>query len=165
MLNPDFKDMLSALIAEEAEFLVVGAYAMAAHGVPRATGDLDFWINRSEENADRVLRALRAFGAPTSDLSPTEFTDPDLIFQIGVEPNRIDIITSIDGVDFADAWKARMITHIEGLDVPVLGRAHLIDNKRAVGRPKDIADLVALDADEHAIDDPGRKGTLGPRRK
>lgn len=90
MLNPDFRDMLSAFIAEEAEFLVVGAYALSAHGVPRATGDLDFWIRRGEENAERVLRALQAFGAPTHDLTDSDLHTPDLVFQIGIEPNRIE---------------------------------------------------------------------------
>jgi hypothetical protein len=103
MLNPDFSDMLSAFTGESVEYLVVGAYALAAHGVPRATGDLDFWIRPTPENASRVLRALAAFGAPTADLALDDLTTPDLVFQIGVEPNRIDILTSIDGVTFDEA--------------------------------------------------------------
>jgi hypothetical protein len=145
MLNPDFRDMLSAFIAEDAEFLIVGAYALAAHGVPRATGDLDFWVRRTESNAVRVLRALEAFGAPTQGLGSSDLVTPDLVFQIGVEPSRIDILTSIDGVEFEEAWQERMIARIEGLDVPLLGLRHIISNKRAVGRPRDLADVAALE--------------------
>lgn len=145
MLNPDFRDMLSAFIEEAAEFLVVGAYAMAAHGVPRATGDLDFWIRASSDNAERVLRALRAFGAPTQDLTAHDLTTPSVVFQIGTAPRRIDILTSIDGVDFDAAWAERMVAEIDGLTVPVLGRAHLIANKKAVDRPQDRADVSAME--------------------
>ncbi len=146
MLNPDFSEMLSAFTGESVEFLVVGAYALAAHGIPRATGDLDFWVRPSRENAGRVLRALAAFGAPTGDLSIHDLTAPDLVLQIGLEPNRIDILTSIDGVEFDDAHRTRTTARIDGLDVPVLGRDALIRNKRAVGRPKDLADIAALEA-------------------
>ena len=89
MLNPDFSDMLSAFTAENVEFLVVGAYALGAHGAPRATGDLDLWIRPSADNARRVLKALAAFGAPTQDLSATDLTTPDLVVQIGLEPSSL----------------------------------------------------------------------------
>lgn len=145
MLNPDFKDMLSALTEEEVEFLVVGAYAMAAHGVPRATGDLDFWVRRSEENARRLIRALVAFGAPTEEISPGDFLSRDLVFQIGVEPNRIDFLTNVDGVEFEEAWPNRTVAEVEGIDVPVIGLDDLIRNKRAVGRTRDLADIEALE--------------------
>jgi len=92
MLNPDFRDMLSAFGEEKVDFLVVGAYAMAAHGVPRATGDLDFWVRPSEENAERVIRALVRFGAPMDAITVDDFTTPGLVFQIGVEPNRVDLL-------------------------------------------------------------------------
>jgi len=144
VLNPDFRDMLSALIEEDVEFLVVGAYALAAHGIPRATGDLDFWVRSSEENASRLLRALIEFGAPTEDLSPTDFLSPDVVVQIGVEPNRIDFLTSIDGVEFDAAWPNRITADIEGIKVPVLGREDLIRNKKAVGRTRDLADIEEL---------------------
>jgi hypothetical protein len=125
---------------------VVGAYALAAHGVPRATGDLDFWIRRTKENAERVIRALERFGAPTHDLTALDLFTPDLVFQIGIEPNRIDILTSIDGVEFEEAWPDCMVSRINDLDVPLLGLRHLIQNKRAVGRPQDLADIAALEA-------------------
>lgn len=145
MLNPDFRDMLSAFAAEDVEFLVVGAYALAAHGVPRATGDLDLWIRPATENADRVLRALREFGAPTTELTREDLVSPDVVFQIGVEPRRIDILTSIDGVEFDAAWADRERIEVDDLELPVLGRRDLITNKRALSRPQDLADVARLE--------------------
>jgi hypothetical protein len=144
MLNPDFKDMLSVFDEEEVEFLVVGAYAMAAHGAPRATGDLDFWIRPSEENAGRVIRALMRFGAPINEIAVEDFVTRDLVFQIGIEPNRIDLLTSIDGVDFGEAWENRVTVEVGGVPVPVLGLADLVRNKKAVGRLRDLADVEEL---------------------
>lgn len=144
MLNPDFRDMLSAFADAEVEYLVVGAYALAAHGVPRATGDLDCWIRRTEENAARTMRALQAFGAPTVDFTIEDLLEPDLIFQIGVEPRRIDILTSIDGVHFDEAWQHHIVARIDEIDVPVVGLRELIKNKRSVGRAKDLADIKSL---------------------
>lgn len=143
-LNPDFRDMLLALSAEGAEFLVVGAYAMGAHGVPRATGDMDMWVGPAGDNPERVWRALAAFGAPLEDLQLEDLRRADLVFQIGVAPQRIDIITSITAVTFAEAYSERLTVELEGISIPVLARAHLLRNKRAVGRPKDLADLDAL---------------------
>ena len=147
-MNPDFRDMLSAFNAEGVEYLVVGAYALAAHGLPRATGDLDLWINADRDNSVRVLRALVRFGAPTADLRPDDFMRPDVIFQVGVSPRRVDVLTSIDGVDFAGAWPDRLTASLGELDVPVLSREHLIRNKRACGRPKDIADVAWLEREQ-----------------
>ena len=137
--------MLSAFIDESVEFLLVGAYAMAAHGLPRATGDIDLWIRRSSENADRVMRALKVFGAPLMGLTRAELLRPDLVYQIGVAPVRIDIITGISGVEFDDAWQARLTHEFSGLEVGVIGREHLIANKRAAGRDKDLADAKWLE--------------------
>jgi len=148
MLNPDFRDILSAFVDEGVEFLLVGAYALAVHGHPRATGDLDLWVRPSPENAQRVWRALEKFGAPLSQLAPEDLQRPDLIFQIGVAPRRIDILTSIEGVTFEEAWPARLEVEIEGLTVPVLSREHLIRNKKASGRPQDLADVARLEQDE-----------------
>src|SRR5687768_14396921 len=103
MLNPDFRDMLFALSAEKVEFLVVGAYALAAHGHPRATGDLDLWARPSAENAHKLLRALAAFGAPLESIREADLTTPGNVLQVGVEPRRIDLLTAIDGVEFDDA--------------------------------------------------------------
>lgn len=147
-MNEDFIDLLQSLLTEEARFLVVGAYAMAAHGVPRATGDIDIWVAADEGNAGRVFRALARFGAPLSSLgiSVVDFTAPDRVVQIGLPPRRIDVLTTISGVAFEAAWDRREIFPFSGLSVPVLGRGDLIENKRAAGRPKDLADVATLDA-------------------
>jgi hypothetical protein len=107
--------MLSAFADAEVEYLLVGAYALAAHGHPRATGDMDLWVRRSSENAERVLQALSVFGAPLSDVETEDFQTPDTVFQIGVSPRRIDILTTISGVDFQEAWPERMGIELEGL--------------------------------------------------
>ncbi|MBD3236604.1 MAG: hypothetical protein GF330_07860 [Candidatus Eisenbacteria bacterium] len=148
MLNPDYRDMLSALCAEEAEFLLVGAYALAAHGLPRATGDIDIWIRPSPENARRVWRALAAFGAPLQDLVERDLTTEGVVFQIGVAPRRVDILTSIEAVTFEEAWAHRVEVEIEGLKVSILGRNELLKNKRASGRPQDIADVSRLEEED-----------------
>jgi len=137
---------LFALCAAGVEFLIVGAHALAAHGIPRATGDLDVWVRATPENAERVLAALRAFGAPLFDLARDDLTRPDTIFQIGVIPCRVDILTSISGVEFDAAWPGRLQLDIEGLTVPCIGRSELLANKRAAGRPKDLADLALLES-------------------
>jgi hypothetical protein len=147
-LNPDFREMLSALSAAEAEYLVVGAYALAAHGYPRATGDLDIWINPTSVNAPRVWEAMRQFKAPMSQLSLADLSTPDQVIQIGVAPIRIDLLTSIDGVQFDDAWPNRLNIAIEGLTIAVIGRNDLLNNKRASGRPKDLADVAWLESAE-----------------
>ena len=147
VLNPDFRDMLCALSAEAAEYLLVGAYALAVHGVPRATGDLDVWVRPTEDNARRVHSALTRFGAPFADLTEGDLVRPGTVFQIGIAPNRIDLLTSIDGVTFDEAWSARRVVQIDGLDVPVLARHHLIRNKKATGRPQDLADAARLEGD------------------
>ena len=145
-MNRDFRDLLAAFLGADVRFLVVGAHAMAVHGVPRATGDLDVWIAPDPENADRAWSAVVRFGAPLSSMGVTraDFGRPDQVVQVGLPPRRIDILTSISGVAFDDAWPDRVIHEIEGLAVPFLGRAALIRNKRASGRAKDLADLEAL---------------------
>ncbi len=145
MMNRDYVEMLSALRDAGAEYLVVGAHALAAHGRPRATGDLDLWVRPTPANARRVYAALQTFGAPLTTLSVDELASPDLVFQIGVAPARIDILTSVSGVAFDDAWPERISVRIANLDVPVIGRNALIRNKRAAGRPRDIADIAELE--------------------
>lgn len=147
MLNPDFRDMLSALCTEDVEFLLVGAYAMAAHGYPRATGDMDIWIRCSDENARRIWQALQRFGAPLADLSLDDLQTPDTVFEIGVAPRRIDILTSIDGVEFDEAWSQRQIIEAEWQTFSVISRVHLLQNKKASGRPKDLADVAWLESE------------------
>ena len=144
MFNPDFKDMLSALSDVEADFLLVGAYAMAAHGHPRATGDLDLWVRPNAKNAQKVFLALAKFGAPLHDLDVEDLSTPGIVFQIGVEPSRIDILTAISGVEFFDAWDRRQSIELDGIALNVISRNDLIANKRASGRPKDIADVLTL---------------------
>lgn len=143
-MNPDFTDMLSALSAAGVDFLIVGAHALAAHGVARATGDLDIWIRPTPDNAARTLQALAAFGAPLADLSVDDLTRPDTVFQIGLPPARIDILSGITGVSFAEAWDRRAAIRLSGRDVAVLSKADFIANKTALGRPKDLADMALL---------------------
>ena len=145
MLNPDYRDILSIFNEERVEYLVIGAYALAAHGLPRATGDIDLWIKRDERNAGRVWRSIVKFGAPLSDLKESDFSSPGMVYQIGVAPNRIDILTSIDGVEFNDAWRQRVEINIEDVLVFVISKAHLIANKKTVGRPQDLADVDRLE--------------------
>ncbi|MFK7845585.1 MAG: hypothetical protein AB8G77_09800 [Rhodothermales bacterium] len=149
MLNPDYRDILQAFSDEQVEYLLVGAYALAAHGYPRATGDIDLWVNPTGRNASKVMRALALFGAPLSQISESDFKTLDIVFQIGVEPNRIDILTQLSGVnDFKEVWLDRLEISIEGLAIPVIGKASLIQNKRSTGRPKDLADLAWLEQSE-----------------
>lgn len=143
-MNRDFFDMLSALSGEGAEYLVVGAYALAAHGLPRATGDLDVWVRPTVDNAERVLRALRSFGAPLLDLTRDDLLRPDTVFQIGVAPTRIDLLTGVSGLTFDEAWPSRISVTLEGLPVPVIGFDELLRNKEASGRPQDLADAAWL---------------------
>lgn len=143
-MERDFVEMLSALNAAGAEYLVVGAHALAAHGVPRATGDLDIWVRATPDNARRVLDALRDFGAPLFDLSIDDLSQPETVFQIGVVPVRIDLLTSISGVGFEEAWAGRIPGTIEGVAFGVIGREDLLRNKRATGRPQDLLDAETL---------------------
>jgi hypothetical protein len=147
VLNPNFRDILVALNDEGAEYLVVGAYAMAAHGCPRSTGDIDFWIRPTSENAARVWAALTLFGAPMDQVALKDFSTPDIVFQIGIVPQRIDVMTSISGVDFDDAWPDRVVADLDGLRAEIIGRKHLLQNKIASGRPKDIIDVEILRSD------------------
>jgi hypothetical protein len=145
-VNEDFRDLLAALLEAKARFLVVGAHAMAVHGVPRATGDLDVWIAPDAHNAGRVWAALTHFGAPLTALGFFEgdLTRPGQVFQIGLPPRRIDLLTAISGVDFEEAWPGHVVHDVGPLRVPFIGRDELVRNKRAAGRAKDRADLEAL---------------------
>ncbi|HEY2954624.1 MAG TPA: nucleotidyltransferase [Candidatus Eisenbacteria bacterium] len=144
-MNRDFRDLLSAFNARGVEFLVVGAHALAFHGRVRATQDLDVWVRPEPPNARRILSALTDFGAPLQDLTVEDLTRPGLIYQIGLPPIRIDVMTSIDGVTFEAAWATRVRAEVDGLGVSVLSREHLLQNKRAVGRKQDQADVEWLE--------------------
>ena len=145
MLNSDFRDILSAFCAEKVEFMLVGAYAVAAHGLPRATGDIDLWIKCSDENAQRVWAALSKFGAPLENLSKQDLLTPETVIQLGVTPRRIDIMTQITGVDYDEAEPRKVFVDLEGIRVPIIGLSHLLQNKAAVGRPQDKADVARLE--------------------
>lgn len=144
-MNQDFKDLLAEFNARQVEYLIVGAHALAAHGHVRATQDLDIWVRPDPENAKRVLAALRAFGAPLHDLTEQDLSKPGLIFQIGVEPIRIDVLTVIDGVQFDEAWSERVDSKFADQPVAVISRAHLIKNKLAAARTQDLADVERLE--------------------
>ena len=145
MLNPDFADLLRAFSDAKVRFVVVGAYALAIHSRPRATGDLDIWIEPTPENALRVMHALRAFGAPVDRVEQKDFEQPGVVFQIGVPPRRIDLLTDLTGLTFPEAWEDRITHRVLDIDVDFLGRASLIKNKRTLGRPKDLADIALLE--------------------
>jgi hypothetical protein len=147
MLNEDYRDMLCILLDNNVRFLVVGAYALGAYGYPRATGDFDIWVDTSPENSSNVYASLNEFGAPLAGISKTTFTEEGIIFQIGVAPRRIDIITHVDGVRFGDAYAARNVIEVEGLRIPFLSKKDLIKNKRSTGREKDKLDAEYLSKD------------------
>ena len=145
MLNEDYKDMLQALSDENVKFILIGAYAMAAHGYPRATMDIDIWIMPSPENVDAVFRALQRFGAPLHNLTTKDLQIDGTIFQIGVAPRRIDIITGVSGLKFEETYQNALLINIEGIDVRIPAINDLISNKKATGRTKDMADVEALE--------------------
>ena len=163
-LQPDFKEFLRLLLSHRVRFVIVGAHALAAHGKPRFTGDIDVFVEPTKANAARLLGALADFGFGTAGLRAEDFTQPDRIAQLGHPPVRIDLLTSISGVTFREAWKGRVATRLGGLDVAVLGVRELVKNKRASGRPKDPADVALLE-DSRAVPAPSRPRPPGPRAK
>ena len=145
LFNSDYADMARALLDAGAEFMLVGGFAVSVHGYPRTTFDIDFWVRPTPENAVKVVSALRAFGAPMKNVSAADFDHPDMVFQIGVAPRRIDILTRIDGVAWDEAAPHVVRETINGMSVPVVGLDALIRNKRSTGRPKDTADAAVLE--------------------
>ncbi len=144
MLNKDYKEMLQILLEENVKFIIVGAYALAVYGYPRATGDIDIWIEAEKDNSKKIINSLIKFGAPLENITEKDFQQEDVIFQIGVAPRRIDIITSIDGVEFDEAYKDKIIIEINGLKIPILSFEKLIKNKESTGREKDKLDAKML---------------------
>jgi predicted nucleotidyltransferase len=138
--------MLQCLLEENVRFLLVGAYAVAVHGFPRATKDIDFFVWATPENAANLMRALTKFGAPLHDISEADLSSEGIIFQIGNSPRRIDIITNISGVKFEQAYANKATISIEGIDVPVISLEDLIANKRASARTQDLADVEKLES-------------------
>ena len=143
-INQDFSDLFAELNAAGARYLLVGGYAIAVHAEPRFTKDLDIWIDPGGDNPARVHEALDRFGAPVQQFALADLQRPAMVIQLGVAPNRIDLVTSIDGVAFDDAWPSRTQTTYGDHIVPVIGLTHLIENKRASGRPQDLADVDLL---------------------
>jgi hypothetical protein len=145
-LNDDFRDLLVAFIDAGVEFVIVGAYALGFHGAPRASGDIDLFVRPNVDNAARVMGALGRFGAPVASAGVTaaDFERPGTVYQIGLPPRRVDVLTEISGVPFDDAWSSRVPGEVDGRTVYFIGRAEFIKNKIAAGRPKDIADAARL---------------------
>src|SRR5204863_8778274 len=146
-MNPDFVDLLRAFIAADVRFLVVGAYALALHGRPRATGDLDLWVDATAENAARVMDALAAFGAPVAAITAADFEKPGVTYQIGVPPGRIDILTELTGLTFGEAWGDRVQGRFGETSIDVIGCDSFIRNKRATGWPKDLVDIDGVESE------------------
>ncbi|MEI7999001.1 MAG: DUF6036 family nucleotidyltransferase [Candidatus Omnitrophota bacterium] len=145
MFNEDYKDILRFLLEEKVRFLVVGAYALGVHGYPRATGDIDIWVDADFKNSEKILNVLVRFGSPVKGISKDTFVNKGVVFQIGLPPRRIELITEIDGVTFAAAYKSKKIIHIQDLRVPFISLKDLIRNKKATGRPKDLLDVKQLE--------------------
>ncbi|MCB2212775.1 nucleotidyltransferase [bacterium] len=152
MLNEHFKDILLAFTAEKVRFILVGAYAMVLHGHRRTTGDIDLWVEPSEENAKFVLRALENFGAPLHNLNYEDLIRDDTVFQIGLEPFRIDIITGASGLEFDEAYNNSQLKDLDGVKVMTLSLDDLIKNKSATGRLQDLADVEKLTALKRKLD-------------
>jgi hypothetical protein len=144
-LNPDFSDLFAELNNGGVRYLLVGGYAVGVHAEPRFTKDLDVWIEPTSDNAARTYAALAMFGAPLHQFAQTDLERPGMVIQIGLPPNRIDLLTSIDGVTFDEAWGSRSQIQYGPYAVHVIGADHLIQNKRASGRPQDLADVESLE--------------------
>jgi hypothetical protein len=143
-LSKDLREFIALLNSTGVNYLIVGGHAVAFHGYPRFTGDIDFFVERSLENAERIERVLGQFGFAGLGLTAQDFVQPEIVVQLGRPPNRIDLLTSIDGVRFEDAWPRRTAGDLDGLSVFFIGKLDLLANKRASGRPQDAADLSHL---------------------
>lgn len=146
-LHADWREFLSLLNRNKVRFVIVGAHALAAHGQPRFTGDLDVLVDATKANAERVIAALSAFGFGSLKISATDLDHPGMVVRLGQPPVGIDILTSISGVSFATAWKNRLMTTLGGVRVAVLSQRDFIRNKRAAGRTKDLLDVALLRPD------------------
>ena len=144
---PDFSEFLKSLTDHGVEYLLVGGFAVALHGYPRATADMNVWIARRHENAVRLVAALRSFGFNLPELNPEIFMEPDRVVRMGEAPLRIEILTDIDGVEFRTCANRSLTTTIDGTQVPVISLPDLKANKRACGRPKELDDLENLPSD------------------
>lgn len=145
-MQEDLREFVALLNSHQVEYLVVGAHAMACHGVPRYTGDVDFFLARTPVNAARVMEVLAAFGFGHLSIGLSDLQTPDTVIQLGYAPNRIDLLTSLTGVEFTEAWPERVTIQMDDVTIEVIGKKHLIQNKSALGRPKDLADVEVLRA-------------------
>jgi len=143
-MNQDFLDLLRAFTGHNVRFLVVGAYALGVHGRPRATGDLDVWVEPTPGNASHVMEALKDFGAPLTQVTAGDFSRPGIVFQMGLAPFRIDVLTALSGISFDEAWPSRIRASFGPVEVDVIGREAFIKNKRATGRARDLGDVEGL---------------------
>jgi hypothetical protein len=143
-VQEDYRELLRLLNAHEVEYVIVGGYALARHGAPRVTGDLDILVRISKENSGRIMLALEEFGFQSSDLEDSDFQEPDKVVQLGVPPVRVDFITSLTGVTWDEAFSGRVDGEYGRVPVSYLGREQFVANKRALGRKRDLADLEAL---------------------
>lgn len=146
-LGKDFRDLLELLNHHQVRYLAVGGFAVAVHGKPRYTKDLDLWVEVSVDNAKRIIAALDDFGFASLGLQSEDFLDPDVVIQLGYEPNRVDFLTKLTGIEFANAYPQRTSMKIGELEVPVIDRASLIANKLAMARPRDLEDAKDLKDD------------------
>jgi predicted nucleotidyltransferase len=143
-IGKDFREFIELLNTEGAKYVVVGGYAVGYHGFSRFTDDIDLFVEASPQNSQRILSAMRQFGAPTAHLRESDLTTPGMVIQFGRVPNRIDILTSLEGVRFDNVWKRRIEARLDKLRVPFIGLGHLLRNKRAVGRPEDLTDVARI---------------------
>ena len=143
-LNSDLREFVALLNSNEVEYLIVGAYAVAFHGYPRYTADLDVLVRPSSQNTGRLLRALKEFGFDSLGITPEDFQSPDCVIQLGVQPNRVDLLTSVSGVTFDEAWASRCLADLDGIPTNFIGREELIRNKEATGRKRDMGDADEL---------------------
>lgn len=143
-MNSDFKELLKIFAEEKVKYLIIGGYAVAKHAEPRYTKDLDIWIGNSRENAERVFRSLKKFGAPLTDITVEDFTVPTLVFQIGIEPSRIDILMGLKDLDFDECWQRHATAVIGALEITFISIDDLIFNKQLAGRPQDLQDAENL---------------------
>jgi predicted nucleotidyltransferase len=145
VLNQDFKEFIQSLNENKVRHLIIGGYAVAFHGYPRYTKDLDVWVESSSENAARIVKALEQFGFASLGLKANDFLVPDQVIQMGFPPSRIDILTSVEGVEFASCYTSRVQVVIDGIPVNFIDLENLKKNKRAAGRAQDLADLEKLE--------------------
>ena len=144
-MDRDFREFVESFLDHDVRFLIVGGYALAAHGAPRYTGDLDAWLWVDRGNAEKIIAALADLGFGSLGIAITDLIDPDLVIQLGYPPRRIDLLTGIDGVDFNDAWDRRIEIDVDGQKIPFISRTDLIANKTAAGRPQNLADVARLE--------------------